>query len=205
MIIVIMYYSSKKSVLKVKENSMDDHLMFIAQITEKTGITYETIIRVYKESNLTKHSELRQLFMDKFQLSYGFANSLVHIVKESDGAALAKGKDMTVILDEIYTGKKEQFRPIHELIMSRLSELADVELAPKKGYVSLRHNKQFAMIGPKTNTRMEIGLNIKNTEGTDRLLTQAKGSMCKFIVKLSSIEEVDDELINWIKEAYAQT
>lgn len=184
---------------------MDENLKFIEQLTEKTGITYETFVNALKESNLIKHGELRKLFMDKFELSYGYANTLVHIVKGSDGASLAEGKGMDTILAEIYTGKKEHFRPVHDLIMSRLESLEDVELAPKKGYISLRHKKQFAMVGPKTNSRMEIGINLKDVEGTDRLLAQAKGSMCKFIVKLSTIEEVDDELINWIKEAYEQT
>jgi len=59
---------------------LNDHLMFIAQITEKTGITYDTIMRVYKESGLKEQAEVCQLFMDKFQLSFGFANTLADIV-----------------------------------------------------------------------------------------------------------------------------
>ncbi len=183
---------------------MDDNRIFIDKLTEMTGITFEIMQQVYKESGLSKHSEVRKLFMDKLQLSYGYANTLVHIIQGSDGASQAKDKDLSQVLDEIYTGKKEQFRPAHDRIMTLIEDMGPYEIKPKKGYVSLVHNKQFAMIGPKTNTRMEIGLNIKDMEGTDRLLAQPKGSMCKFIVKLSDIEEVDDELIQWIKMAYSQ-
>lgn len=64
---------------------MNDHLIFIAQITEKTGITYNTILKVYKESELTGQKEICQLFMDKFQLSFGFAHTLADIILEEEG------------------------------------------------------------------------------------------------------------------------
>lgn len=63
---------------------MDDYGMFISKITEMTGITYERIVDVYRKSELSEHSELCALFMDKFQLSYGFSNTLVDIVQTSE-------------------------------------------------------------------------------------------------------------------------
>ena len=75
-------------------------------------------------------------------------------------------------------------------------------MAPKKGYVSLRRKKQFAMIGPKTNTRFEVGINAKDLKKNSRLLEQPKGSMCNYIVSLADEKEVDSELIAWLKSAY---
>ena len=40
----------------------------------------------------------------------------------------------------------------------------DVELAPKKGYVSLRRKKQFALLMPSTKDRFDIGLALKGEE-----------------------------------------
>jgi hypothetical protein len=34
------------------------------------------------------------------------------------------------------------------------------------------------MIGPATNTRVEVGLNVKGLEANPRLLEQPAGSMC---------------------------
>jgi hypothetical protein len=58
------------------------------------------------------------------------------------------------------------------------------------------------MIGPKTNTRFEVGLNAKDLKKNPRLLEQPKGSMCNYIVNLTNAQEVDSELIAWIKSAY---
>ena len=76
------------------------------------------------------------------------------------------------------------------------------EVAPKKGYVSLRRKKQFAMIGPATNTRVEVGLNMKGVPPTERLVEQPAGGMCNYKVKLTEAGQVDDELIAWIRQAY---
>ena len=76
------------------------------------------------------------------------------------------------------------------------------EIAPKKTYLSLRRKKQFAMIGPATNTRFEVGLNMKGVAGTARLEAQKPGGMCQYKVKLTAPAEVDKELVGWIRQAY---
>lgn len=76
------------------------------------------------------------------------------------------------------------------------------EVAPKKGYVSLRRKKQFAMLGPGTKGRVELGLNMKGVGPTERLIEQAPGGMCQYKVYLTNAKEVDRELIGWIKIAF---
>src|SRR5258708_16522640 len=64
---------------------------------------------------------------------------------------------------DLYDGKKAQFRPVHDALMESINKFGnDIELAPKKGYVSLRRRKQFAMIQPTTTTRIDVGLILKN-------------------------------------------
>lgn len=178
---------------------------FMDKIYEMTRKTDAEIKKIIEVSQLEKHSDLRTLLMEELELTYGFANTLVHIMTKSDGASQAEGKSMSEVLNEIYKGKKSQFRPIHEALMKEINGFGAFEILPKRGYISLKRNRQFAMIGPKTNTRMEIGINLKDYVGTTRLVEQAKGSMCKFIVKLTKIEEVDSELLTWLKEAFDQS
>jgi hypothetical protein len=138
----------------------------------------------------------------KLGLGHGDANTLVHVVLKSDGTRAAQGKSTDTVLDEIYTGAKAGFRPIHEKLMRAIGEFGEFEIAPKKGYVSLRRKKQFAMIGPKTNTRFEVGINAQGFKKHTRLAEQPKGSMCNYIVSLTDAKEVDAELIAWIKLAF---
>ena len=87
-------------------------------------------------------------------------------------------------------------------LLPRIEELGEFEIAPKKGYVSLRGRKQFAMIGPATKTQVEVGLNLKDARATARLIALPPGGMCQFKVRVSAPAEVDAELIGWIRRAY---
>ena len=171
-------------------------------IQKKTGMSLKELSSLAKKSGLTKHGELRDMFKEKLGLGHGDANALVHAVLESDGTRAAEGKSEDAVLDEIYSGAKAGFRPIHEKLIREINKFGKFEIVPKKGYVSLRRKKQFAMIGPKTNTRFEVGINAKDFKKNARLLEQPKGSMCNYTVSLTDVKEVDSELVAWIKFAY---
>ncbi len=174
----------------------------INNIQKKTGKSLEELAVIVKNSGLTKHGEIRDMFKEKLGLGHGDANTLVHIVLKSDGERAAEGKSTDAVLEEIYSGAKAAQRPIHESLMKHVQKLGEFEIVPKKGYISLRRKKQFAMIGPKTNTRFEVGLNAKDLKKNARLLEQPKGSMCNYIVPLIDVKEVDAELIGWIRSAF---
>lgn len=176
----------------------------IDNIQKKTGKSLDELSAIVKKSGLTKHGEIREMLMDKLGLGYGDANALVHAIIESDGTRAADGKSEDAVLDEIYSGAKAGFRPIHEKLMKEINKFGEFEIAPKKGYVSLRRKKQFTMIGPKTNSRFEVGINAKDLKKNARLLEQSKGSMCNYIVQMSDAKDVDAEVVMWLKTAYEQ-
>ena len=174
----------------------------ISNIQQKTGKSLDELAAIVKNSGLTKHGEIREMLKRELGLGHGDANTLVHVVLQSDGTRAAEGKSESEVLDEIYADKKAALRPIHEALMREIEKFGEFETLPKKGYVSLRRKRQFAMIGPKTNTRLEVGLNIKDLPADERLLEQPKGSMCNYIIRVSDANEVDEQLFNWIKQAY---
>lgn len=171
-------------------------------IQKKTGMSLKELSSFIKKSGLSKHGEIREMLMEKLGLGHGDANSLVHAIFESDGTRAAEGKSTDAVLDEIYSGPKAGFRPIHEKLMKEINKFGEFEIVPKKGYVSLRRKKQFAMLGPKTTTRFEVGINAKDFKKNARLLEQPKGSMCNYMVSLTNAQEVDAEVISWVKSAF---
>ncbi|RPJ24971.1 MAG: DUF4287 domain-containing protein [Chloroflexi bacterium] len=171
-------------------------------IQKKTGKSLDELAGIVKKSGLTRHGEIRDYLKRELGLGHGDANTLAHTVLQSDGQRAAAGKPTVDVLDEIYSGAKAHMRPIHEKLMREIARFGEFEIAPKKGYVSLRRKKQFVMIGPKTNTRFEVGINVKDLKKNARLLEQPRGSMCNYIVNLTDAQEVDSELIAWIKSAY---
>ena len=179
----------------------------LANIEKRTGKSLAELAAIVRASGLARHGELRDMLKRDLGMGHGDANTLVHHVLKSDGtsAAEAAGRSSTEVLDEIYTGPKAALRPIHDKLMADIEAFGDFEIAPKKGYVSLRRKKQFAMIGPATNTRVEVGLNMKDVPATDRLSAMPPGGMCQYKVKVSAPAEVDAELIAWIRQAYDNT
>lgn len=176
----------------------------IANIEKKTGKSVAALKAALEGSGKVKHGERRAWAMEAFGLGHGDANTLVHIAFATDGqsAAEAAGASADDVLDGIYAGKKAHLRPIHEALMRAIDTFGDFEIAPKKGYVSLRRKKQFAMLGPKTNERFELGLNIKGDAVNARAKALPPGGMCQYAVSLSDSSEVDAEVIALAKQAY---
>ncbi len=174
----------------------------LANIEKRSGKTLAELKALLTASGLAKHGELRDLLKREMGMGHGDANTMVHHALGSHGAAEAAGKSGDEVLDAIYTGPKAAMRPIHQQLMAAIGAFGEFEIAPKKGYLSLRRKKQFATIGPATNTRFEVGLNLKGVTGTERLLGQAPGGMCNYRVKVDSVEQVDAELLGWIRQAF---
>jgi len=176
----------------------------IANIQKKTGKSLEELTGLIQTSGLSKHGEIRSMLMEKLGLGYGDANMLVQHILKTDVLLVVQEKGLSTedILDEIYSGPKASLRPIHEKVMSAIQQFGEFEIAPKKGYVSLRRKRQFAMLGPATNTRIELGINIKNIEADERLIEQPAGSMCNYKVRFSEAEQVDETIVSWVRRAY---
>jgi predicted transport protein len=176
----------------------------LKNIEKKTGKSLEELSQLIKASGLAKHGEIRDMLKRDLGLGHGDANTLTHTALKSDGASAAADKGQTPddVVDELYAGPKAALRPIHDRLMAEIRKFGDFEVSPKKTYVSLRRKKQFAMIGPATKTQVEVGLNMKDVEPTDRLQQLPPKGMCDYKVRLADAAEVDAEMVGWIRRAY---
>jgi hypothetical protein len=171
----------------------------VAKLQETTGKPLEAWIALVNQSGLEKHGEVVALLKSKHGLGHGYANLVTHLARQSHAGA-ASGDDL---VGAQYAGK-EGLKPIYDKVVAAVGKFGpDVELAPKKGYVSLRRSRQFGLIQPSTKTRLDVGLNLKGVKPAGRL--EASGSfnaMCTHRVRLEHAADVDGELIGWLKQAY---
>ena len=174
----------------------------LENIQKKTGKSLVELQKLAAASGLQKHGELRNLFKDQLGLGHGDANTLAGIILNPGALPGGDKPDLAEALDSIYTGAKAPLRPLHNAVMAEIEKLGDFEIVPKKTYLSLRRKKQFAMVGPGTKGRLEVGLNMKDHAPTPRLEQLPPGGMCQFRVFLTSPDEVDAELLAWVRSAF---
>ncbi len=176
----------------------------LKNIETRTGKSLKELYKFIRTSGLTRHGEIRNMLKRELGMGHGDANTLVHVYFKSEQEATSPttASASVDVLDGIYSDKKAHLRPIHDKLMSAINQFGSFEIAPKKSYVSLRRNKQFAMIGPATQTQIEIGLNVKGLKPTARLIAVPAGGMCQYKVRIASVDAVDTELIDWIRQAF---
>ncbi len=173
----------------------------VANLKEKTGKTLDQWLKVTSKAKLEKHGQIVKMLKTDHGITHGFANLIAHKTLAANSPDQAEGDDL---VSAQYAGAKEHLKPIYDAIISAVSKFGkDVEVSPKKAYVSLRRNKQFAIIQPSTKTRVDLGLNLKGTDSTDRLEDSGSfNSMVSHRVRLADKKDVNAELKKWLKKAY---
>ncbi len=178
----------------------------IRNIEQQYGKPLNEWIAIVKESGLTKHTEIVAMLKSQYGMSHGSAHRVALKAREADAASIAKaaeasGRDPVA---ELYSGKKAGLKPLHDALMTAITAFGDdIELAPKKGYVSLRRKKQFAMIQPTTAARIDVGLILKDVPVTERLESAANfNALFTHRVRVNTINDVDAQVIAWLKQAY---
>jgi hypothetical protein len=92
-------------------------------------------------------------------------------------------------------------RGVHDALVEAATAFGkDVEVTHQTGSVSLRRSKLFALIEAPSATRIRLGVNLPGMSPTDRLV-RADG-MCSHVVSLASVDEVDDQVLAWLRAAY---
>ncbi len=170
----------------------------VANMPEKTGKSLPQWLKIAKASKLAKHGEITKFLKAEHGLTHGYASLIAH---RALGNTFDGGDEL---VDAQYAGAKADLRPIYDAILKEVRKFGnDVEVSPKKANVSLRRSKQFALVQPSTRTRVDVGLKLKGEPTTERL--EASGSFSDMVshrVRVTSVDEVDAELVGWLREAY---
>jgi predicted transport protein len=171
----------------------------LENLKEKTGKSLEEWIALLEPKKFKKHGHIVKFLKEEHGITHGFANTIALKAREADAGSI----DDNELITGQYRGK-ESLLPIKdqlEVFIKKLGE--DVEIAPKKSSISYRRKTQFALIQPTTKSRVDLGLKLKGIENQGKLEGSGPfGTMCTHRIQLTSVDEIDQEVLGWVKEAY---
>jgi hypothetical protein len=184
---------------------------WVAELKPKTGRSLEEWIALVKKEGPKDITARPEWLKSRHKLG---ANSAWWIAERADGKGDEEDTPERYLatavkyVEEQYAGKKSGLRPIFEELIKRGKSLGkDVKACPCKTIVPLYRNHVFAQIKPATNTRVDFGLCFMTYKGKlpKRLIDTgglAKKDRITHRIELSSVDQIDDELLKWLKVAY---
>jgi predicted transport protein len=170
----------------------------INNMPKKTGKSLDQWKAILKTKAFAKHSEGVNFLKKEHGVTHGFANTIVTLSVEENNAP----EDLVTTQ---YKGK-EALLPIYKKLLQIVKGFGnDITITPKKTSISIIRKRQFVLIKPATKTRIDLGLKLPEKPITDRLGNSGPfGSMCTHRVQVTSVDDIDTELIEWMKEAYTK-
>ena len=172
----------------------------VENLQKNTGKSLEEWIAIVRQENFEKHGQIVKFLKEQHAFTHGFANLVALKTKGTDAGSVENKNDLVV---KQFKGK-EHFKGLYDSLVAEIQTFGnDIEIAPKNAYVSLKRKKQFATLQPATKTRFEIGLNLKDQEPTGKLeAITTPNAMCSHKINLSSEQDMDEEVMAWIKASY---
>jgi hypothetical protein len=174
----------------------------IANLKVKTGKTLEQWTAIARKSGAAKHGEILKMLKLSHGMTHGYANLVAHKTLQSDAGSIGATTDLVATQ---YAGDKAALKPLYDALIKAAKSCGEMEVAPKKTYVSLRRSKQFAIIQPSTKTRIDLGLNMKGVAAKGRLEKSGSfNAMVSHRVRLEKATDVDKDVKAWLKLAWSE-
>jgi len=182
---------------------------YLDTIKAKTGLGPEDFRRLAKEkgylSDSTRPADIIAWVQEDFGLGKGHAMAIVAVLGKHEGA----GKSADEKLEAQFAGGKAKWRStFDELVATVIQVGGPVDLAPTNTYISLtkpteKGPAKFAIVAV-TADRLDVGIKLKDADPTDRFAASGSwNSMVTHRVGLTEPDLIDDELVDWLRRAYA--
>jgi Domain of unknown function (DUF4287)/Domain of unknown function (DUF5655) len=173
---------------------------YLDTVKAKTGKTPSDFAKLAAEKGLAKHGEIVAWLKSDFALGHGHANAIAAVLLKSE--ARASSTDDKVA--KVFSGAKSAWRADFDTLVRKLGALGeDFKLAPTESYVSLLHgDKKIGIVQPSKD-RLDIGIKLKGVDATERLEPAGSwNSMVTHRVRISDSSQIDDEILEWLRQAY---
>ena len=183
----------------------------IVAMREKTGRSLDEWVRLIIKEGPRAEKDRRDWLKAKHGLG---TNYCWWLAMRADGKGIedespeAYLKAAVKWVDQLYSGKKTELRPIHDALVALGRKLGkDVKVCPCQTMVPLYRNHVFAQIKPTTNTRIDFGLALKGAKGKlpKRLIDTGgleKKDRITHRFAITTVDEIDAEVSRWLKVAY---
>ncbi|HYK94401.1 MAG TPA: DUF4287 domain-containing protein [Candidatus Dormibacteraeota bacterium] len=171
----------------------------IRNIESTYGRSIDEWVELIRASGLRRHGEIVAMLKGEHGLTHGSANRVALVALERIAGTPAPAS----LEDALYPESRRHLLPLHAALMEQVRALGgDIELAPKKGYVSIRRRKQFAMIQPAAK-HIDLGLILPGAPDDERLESaESFNALFSNRVRVRTLHDIDGELIGWLREAY---
>jgi hypothetical protein len=115
---------------------------------------------------------------------------------------------MQASAEELIQGQyadRPQLRPIFEAILGAVAGLGDVTIQARKTYVSLMTTRRtFARVQPTTKQRVDLALRLEGQKPGVRLQPSRIHASTPLQISLTTTDEVDAEVLDWLQKACEQ-
>lgn len=163
------------------------------------GRSIDEWVELIRASGLRRHGEIVAKLKGEYGLTHGSANRVALVALDRLKGASAPAS----LEDALYPESRRHLLPLHAALMDQVRALGDdIELAPKKAYVSIRRRKQFAMIQPAAK-HIDLGLILPGAPADDRLESaESFNALFSNRVRVRTLDDIDADLVGWLREAY---
>jgi hypothetical protein len=184
---------------------------WIATLKDKTGRSFDEWIAHIKEHGPDEEKPCRSWLKEHYGLGTNTAWWLAERALGNNKRGLADEEPENYLreaeqsVDAMFAGGKAGLRPIYDELLHIGLALGDVKACPCKTIVPLYRNHVFAQLKPTTRTRLDLGLALKDTKVTGRLIDtgglQKKDRITRRI-PITALAEIDAEVRHWLCVAY---
>jgi hypothetical protein len=175
----------------------------IKWLIERTGVGLETWNARVRKRGKTDEASLRAWLSEKGVTGY----PAMLLVMERFGYPDYLQASAEDLIENQYADRPAT-RPIYDALLALLPEIGEVEVQARKTYVAfLTPKRTFSALVPATKTRSDLGLRLPATQPASGKLEVAKNfpqSSVTHKIGLTSADDIDDEVVGWIKRSYAE-
>ena len=175
---------------------------YLDNIQTKTGKRPAEIVDMVRAQGLSKPAEIVAWLKSELGLGHGHAMAIVSLMR-------GEGRPARSVDDKVatyFSGSKAKWRRAYDRLLDQVQGFGtDVGVSHGATYLSLlKSGRKFAIV-QAVGGRMDIGVKLEDAAAAGRLEEAgAWNTMVTHRVRITDDGQLDEEVVEWLKQAYAK-